>query len=388
MTWVLEDCPDLPKHLVGTMVGLANHANHDGAGAYPSQELLGWYARKDERSIRRDLEQLEGLGLIARGDQRMVLHLPADKRPVVYDLMMQRKRDPRPDARKGGRPKKAQVSEGPKTGGTPTSAGIPGSAENRGDAHVRPDVDVQTGGTPTSNRGDAHVPLTALEPSLEPSPRPDVAADTAAPAGVEAEQGGNPVDLETRKAAAEAIRIRGAGDGWKPEQVTSAVELALRSGHAAELVRSTLVEIAMDTDGTSSVGRLKHVLAEKARKAKVAAAPVAAPSWTEGPFKYLAPDTARCRRHPSEPDEGCGQCRGERLGAPDDDAPAGAAPSPVDGAAARELARQIATSARTGRPAPAPRAPEQDEPKIMGTAPQALAAVGARVVDALAGGRQ
>lgn len=157
--WVLEDAPDLPKHLFATLMGLANHADENGRGAYPSQETLAWYGRKDERSVRRDLDQLEEIGLISKGDQRLVLHLPADKRPVVYNLAMERKRPPRPERRKGGRPRKNE--------GTPTSPG--NQAENRGDVDVRGDAGDKTGGTPVANRGDVHVPQTVLEPSLEPS---------------------------------------------------------------------------------------------------------------------------------------------------------------------------------------------------------------------------
>lgn len=89
ITWVLEDAPGLPPHLVGVMIGLANHADRDGRGAYPSQALLSKYARKSERSVRRDLTELEEVvKLIWRGDQRLVQHLRADERPVVWDLAM------------------------------------------------------------------------------------------------------------------------------------------------------------------------------------------------------------------------------------------------------------------------------------------------------------
>lgn len=159
--WVLEDCPDLPKHLVATMIGLANHADRDGKGAYPSQETLAWYTRKDERSVRRDLDQLEELKLIRKGDQRMVLHLPPDKRTIVWDLAVERKRAPRPEPGSPGRPRKEKETEG-------TSASTGNS---------RGDVDVKNGGTPTAKRQDADVPRTVLEPSVEPSIEPSVPSE-------------------------------------------------------------------------------------------------------------------------------------------------------------------------------------------------------------------
>lgn len=203
LSWVLEDCPDLPKHLVACMIGLANHADPHGKGSYPSQELLAWYTRKDERTVRRDLDQCQELELIERGDQRMVLHLAPDKRPVVWNLRMDRRRDPRPAPGRPGRPRdpepppaaqSGQPSGEPvdKTGGTPTSTGFPdrdetvqGGVGNRGDVHVPPlnrgDVDDKSGGRGRPNRGDVGVPRTVPGTVIEPPP--PAALSTAAPSG-------------------------------------------------------------------------------------------------------------------------------------------------------------------------------------------------------------
>lgn len=89
MTWALRDAPDVPSHAVAVLIGLANHANELGQGAFPSQKLLGKYARKLERQVRKDLSALEEMGLIRRGDQRLVAHIPADRRPIVWDLAME-----------------------------------------------------------------------------------------------------------------------------------------------------------------------------------------------------------------------------------------------------------------------------------------------------------
>jgi hypothetical protein len=90
ISWVLESAPGLKSHLVGTLIGLANHADNRGRGAYPSQATLARYSRKIPRNVRKDLAQLEEAGLIRRGDQRMVSHLSADERPVVWDLALER----------------------------------------------------------------------------------------------------------------------------------------------------------------------------------------------------------------------------------------------------------------------------------------------------------
>jgi len=92
ITWVLEAAADLRPHLVATLIGLANHADGSGKGAYPSQATLAGYTRKTKRGIRNDLSQLEEDGLIERGDQRLVQHIAADERPVVWNLRLDRKR--------------------------------------------------------------------------------------------------------------------------------------------------------------------------------------------------------------------------------------------------------------------------------------------------------
>lgn len=86
MVWALKTAPvpDPIAHLV--LIGLADHANDDGSGARPAVAILAEYARCSPRSVQNKLRLLEELGLIWRGDQRMVEHLRADRRPVVWDL--------------------------------------------------------------------------------------------------------------------------------------------------------------------------------------------------------------------------------------------------------------------------------------------------------------
>jgi len=172
MTWALRDAPDVPSHAVAVLLGLANHADPNGRGAFPSQPTLAEYARKDVRQVRRDIEKLELLKLIRRGEQRLVAYLPADKRPVVWDLAMERVKEfPEPE-----------------TTGRPRPAGRPRPvASVPPDADDRPDLDVPSppqepssqdcdrtstsGGTPTSGRTykaerqDVGVRQTILEPT-------------------------------------------------------------------------------------------------------------------------------------------------------------------------------------------------------------------------------
>lgn len=90
MTWVLEEAPDLPGHCFAVLMALASKAREDGTGARPGQQWLADRTRKTARQVRSDLAKLEDLGLIRRGDQGLVAHLPADEAPVVWDLAIER----------------------------------------------------------------------------------------------------------------------------------------------------------------------------------------------------------------------------------------------------------------------------------------------------------
>ncbi|MGH8881053.1 MAG: helix-turn-helix domain-containing protein, partial [Stackebrandtia sp.] len=89
ITWALRDAPDVPPHLVSTLFGLANHADPNGKGAFPGLARLASYTRKEQRVVRKDLTALLKLGLIRKGDQRLISHIRPDKRPVVYDLAIE-----------------------------------------------------------------------------------------------------------------------------------------------------------------------------------------------------------------------------------------------------------------------------------------------------------
>lgn len=70
------------------LIALADSAGVDGSAAWPSASTLAEGLVVSVRTVRRRLEELESRGLIRRGDQRLVDHLRADRRPVVYDLAM------------------------------------------------------------------------------------------------------------------------------------------------------------------------------------------------------------------------------------------------------------------------------------------------------------
>jgi hypothetical protein len=89
--WALDeartkDGKDVPAALVSTLIAVARFASEDGTGAYPSARDVATLTRKSMRQAQRDIDGLEKLGLILRGDQRKAIHIPFHHRPIVYDL--------------------------------------------------------------------------------------------------------------------------------------------------------------------------------------------------------------------------------------------------------------------------------------------------------------
>jgi hypothetical protein len=90
--WVIESAPGVSPHWIPVLAGLARHADKQGRGSYPSQELLAEYARKSDRAVRNDLTALEKAGLIRPGDPALVANFPPDRRPLVWDLACEKTR--------------------------------------------------------------------------------------------------------------------------------------------------------------------------------------------------------------------------------------------------------------------------------------------------------
>jgi hypothetical protein len=88
MAWVLKhaQAEDSLEKLV--LIGLANHVAHDGTGSWAGQGTLARYAVCSIRTVQRKLGSLEARGIIRRGDQHLVDHIPEHHRPVVWDLVM------------------------------------------------------------------------------------------------------------------------------------------------------------------------------------------------------------------------------------------------------------------------------------------------------------
>lgn len=91
MAWALEQqhVRDAPSRHV--LLCLANYANEKGRGAYPSVRTLAEDTGLSERTIQIKLSGLKQSGMIRRGDQARAARISrSDRRPVVYDLAMDR----------------------------------------------------------------------------------------------------------------------------------------------------------------------------------------------------------------------------------------------------------------------------------------------------------
>jgi len=84
---------NVPHGLVGyvafrALTLLANDAKEDGTATWLEASTVAARLGVSKRTAERGYEELRNAGLIRYGDQAHVAHLPADKRPPVYDLTM------------------------------------------------------------------------------------------------------------------------------------------------------------------------------------------------------------------------------------------------------------------------------------------------------------
>jgi hypothetical protein len=87
--WALKDAPvaDSLERLI--LVVLGEHAGGaDGCTAFPSRDTIASLALADPKTVQRVIQRLVKRKLIAPGDQSAAQYIRADRRPVVYDLMI------------------------------------------------------------------------------------------------------------------------------------------------------------------------------------------------------------------------------------------------------------------------------------------------------------
>ncbi|MEN5153695.1 helix-turn-helix domain-containing protein [Stenotrophomonas muris] len=92
MTWALDQqvaTESISRHV---LLCLANYADKDGRNAFPSAATLAQDTGLAVRTVRARLGQLLEAGVIRKGNQAIVAaYIPAaDRRPICYDLIMER----------------------------------------------------------------------------------------------------------------------------------------------------------------------------------------------------------------------------------------------------------------------------------------------------------
>lgn len=88
MLWATKDAPvaDVEERAILAIMG--ESADDDGCNSHLAQKTIAKRAIVDGRTVRRRLKAMEERGLIARGDQSRVEYIPADKRPINWDLQI------------------------------------------------------------------------------------------------------------------------------------------------------------------------------------------------------------------------------------------------------------------------------------------------------------
>lgn len=90
LEWAMYDVPaEMTKgSLLRILLALADHADPEGNGAFPSQQRLCALTGYSRRTIQHGLHDLEASGLIVKGDQRLTEHY-GRHRPIVWNLTME-----------------------------------------------------------------------------------------------------------------------------------------------------------------------------------------------------------------------------------------------------------------------------------------------------------
>jgi hypothetical protein len=275
LAWVLDETPDLPPNLFGVLCGLANHADADGRGAYPSVDRLAFYSRKSRRQVQTDLAKLRELRLITEGDQRLVAHIDPRYRPIVYDLALDRRR-----------PRYVKSTTAPEQ--EPTAPGKP-----------RDEVEHDQGCGAASPGVKPASPKPSFEPSFNPSPtsRPSAAQP---PIMGEEDRSQDPITTATD----EALRHR---PDWKRATVIAAIRQAVSDGLPEPVACKVMPELALGEKYGPTTAGPQRLIAR-------------GPWWTPGEvFVPQTDDKTRCPRHPQFPADSCRCCRADEFGADDEE---------------------------------------------------------------------
>lgn len=86
--WAVKAAPVADAQEWAVLVAMSEAADQDGCNSFLSIMTIAARTRLAESTVRRRMGDLEDRGLIRQGDQRSALMIPANRRPVVYDLQV------------------------------------------------------------------------------------------------------------------------------------------------------------------------------------------------------------------------------------------------------------------------------------------------------------
>lgn len=103
MVWALEQQEIQEPAARHVLLCLANYADKEGRGAFPSSSSLSQDTGLSVRTVKYKLDTLESAGLIRRGKQAIAAAYidRADRRPTVYDMAMERGAPHAPGSERG-----------------------------------------------------------------------------------------------------------------------------------------------------------------------------------------------------------------------------------------------------------------------------------------------
>lgn len=302
--WAVKAAPVADVNEWAVLVAMAEAADQDGTNSFLSVTTISNRTRLAERTVQRRMGTLEERGLIKRGDQSAARMIPADRRPVVYDVQV---------PLSFFRPEKTYDGEGelsvniwragrgraPLTAADRPELAPPPEKTNRTDKGTKrprtdgvttshPVEEGESGGVTTSHpRGDYESPggVTTSHPTLPTNPPhdpPRSAARSAATAPPVETSSSNVTSRNARAGAAAAQSSTGNNGGaaraGTPAELLAAMML---NPDEAERFRGWLVQAtgATNPDGLivtlHSSGRLSERLSQWRTAESTTAAPVA-----------------------------------------------------------------------------------------------------------------
>ncbi|MCK2200205.1 helix-turn-helix domain-containing protein [Corynebacterium callunae] len=146
MIWVLHDAPTKNHTEFAILMALADRAggHSDGDAAYPSQAWIADKAQCSVATVKRHLKELETRGLIKRGDQSIVSDFRVDRRPVVWDLCLDKTRTNSADNGSSNQAKSTVAQNEPPLNGEATVAQNEPNGSSNGDGTVAHSYELQT----------------------------------------------------------------------------------------------------------------------------------------------------------------------------------------------------------------------------------------------------